>query len=246
MAIKTVALVGAAGGVGTTRLTVECGATLARAGWDIALFDAAFATQGLAAYVDGPVDRGVTDLATGDAALETTLHHVSLDLPGRVAVCPAHAPFERLARAKTAGAAERFEEQLAAASLSYDAVLLDTPPVGANQALAAVDAADQVGLVTTDTDRGADAAAMMRERLADVGHRPDAVVANRSDGNGPLAPDVAVPTSDLRRARDAPASLRGDRPFSPAVAEVTETLFDVSLDLEFTEEGRLGSFVGSG
>mgnify|MGYP006305158561 CR=1 FL=1 len=41
---QTCALVGAAGGAGTTRLAVEMGATLTRTGRDVAVVDAAYET----------------------------------------------------------------------------------------------------------------------------------------------------------------------------------------------------------
>ena len=61
---QTLALVGAAGGIGTTRLALESGATLARTGRDIAVVDAAFDTQGLARYVEGRIEVDATALAT--------------------------------------------------------------------------------------------------------------------------------------------------------------------------------------
>ena len=245
MATETAAVVGAAGGTGTTRLTVECGATLARAGWEVALFDAAYATQGLATYLDGRIDQDVTALATGEAGLDEALYEYPTEMPGRLVFCPARAPFERLARAKTANAAEQFEQQVAAASLSHDAVLVDTPPVGANQALASVNAAARVAVVTTDTERGADALALTQDRLADVGTPPQTVVTNRSSGDGPLAPDVRVPSTDTRRPGDCPVCLEPEGTFAPAVAAMTESLFDCSLELEFPGGGRFGGLVGS-
>ncbi|SEO55941.1 hypothetical protein SAMN04487948_103228 [Halogranum amylolyticum] len=43
----TTALVGATGGAGVTRTAVELAATLARDGRDVAVLDAAYATEGL-------------------------------------------------------------------------------------------------------------------------------------------------------------------------------------------------------
>jgi hypothetical protein len=114
VAYQTLALVGAVGGAGTTRTAVEFGATLARDGRDVAILDAAFATQGLADYLAGRIETDITRVVADDADLEAALTPVVSDLPGTLVAAPARAPFERVARAKTAGAAERLERQIAA------------------------------------------------------------------------------------------------------------------------------------
>lgn len=243
MASRVLALVGGAGGAGTTRLTVEFGGTLARAGYDVALFDAAFGTQGLARYVEGRIDPDITALVTGDAELQAGLHALSTDLPGTVALCPARAPFERIARAKTAGAAQRLEEHLAAASLSHDVVLVDTPPVAANQAVAAVTAADRTGVVVPDTRRGRDALAVAEERVRDVGASVDTVLANFADAEPVLDVDVRIPTSDVTSPGESPACASPDATFAPAVGAAVEDALGVSLELEFPDEGRLGGLL---
>ena len=243
MATHTLALVGAAGGVGTTRLTFECGATLARTGRDVAIFDAAFETQGLASYLPGSIESDVTALATEEATLESVLYDHPTDLPGRLALCPARAPFERLARGKTAGAAQHFERQLAAASLSHDVVLVDTPPVGSNQSLAAVNAADRRAIVTTDSPRGSDALARARDRFTDIGADVDAVIANRAGSDPRVDADVAVPETDVHAPGECPATVPPDESFAPAVAGVVEAAFETRLDLDFPDGGRLSSLV---
>jgi MinD-like ATPase involved in chromosome partitioning or flagellar assembly len=96
---RTAALVGATGGAGTTRLCVEVAALLAHAGRDVAVFDAAFATQGLARHAPGRIDPDATALLTdADVGLADALVDHPADLAGRLALCPASAPFERLAR----------------------------------------------------------------------------------------------------------------------------------------------------
>lgn len=235
---RTAAFVGATGGAGTTRLTVESGATLARAGVDVVIIDAAFTTQGLASYVEGPVEADVTTLVTDEAELGDVLYDHTADLPGELALSPARAPFERLSRAQTAGAAREFERQLAAASLSYDVVLVDTPPVGGNHAIAAVNAADQVAVVTPDSPRGADALALTRERFDDLGVPIHGVYANRADDH--LSEVTArIPESDVTDPRECPACLSPDEAFAPAIADGIETLLDTELALEFPESGRL-------
>jgi septum site-determining protein MinD len=233
--------------VGTTRLTMECAATLARAGRDVVVVDAAFATQGVAAYLDGSVDGDATALATGATPVERTLYEHDATLPGRFAVCPARAPFERLARAKTPEAAERLGDQIAAASLGHDAVLVDVPPVAANQAVAAVEAVQTVAVVTEDTGRGVRALARQRDRLADIGRPCEAVVANRA-GDGPVDTDLTVPESGVRAPRCCPvcADPAGERAFASAVAGIVETLLGVSLELGFGSRGLLTRVVGAG
>jgi len=237
---RTAALVGATGGAGTTRLCVEVGALLAHAGRSVAVLDAAVATQGLARHAPGRIETDLTTLLTDagdDAPLADALVDHPAELAGRLALCPAYAPFERLARAKTPTAAERFADLVATAGREFDHVLVDTPPVAANQSVAAVDAADRVALVAPATERGADAVQRMHGRLADVGAPPDAVIATRADGDHPVtAADATVP----RTVATAPASAPDlDGEFSPAIARAATTVFETVLDVEFPEEGLL-------
>lgn len=234
---EIVAVLGAGGGVGTTRLTVECGATLARAGRDVALVDAAFGTQGLRSYVEADVGADVTALLTEEASLGDVLYDIPLDVAGRLVAAPARAPFERLARAQTAGAAQRLERQLAASSLSHDVVLVDTPPLAGNHALAAVNAAERVTVVIPDTPRGRDGLALMRARLDDIGASSDVVLRNRATGH--LSEGVGIPESEETTAAGAPACPTPDAEFAPAVAEAVEAMLDISLDLDFPTGSRL-------
>jgi septum site-determining protein MinD len=244
MGTQICTVLGAAGGVGTTRLTVECGATLARTGRDVAVVDAAFETQGLAGYVSGEISPDVTTLVTEEVPLESALYEHDADVSGEFVLCPARAPFERFSRAKTAGGAKQLERQLAAAALSYDVVLVDTPPLGTNQALAAVNAADRVGVVTVDSRRGADALARTRGVLSDVGASADVVLANRGAGSLVEA-DASVPESEVVRPGECPACLPPDAGFAPAVAAGAGMLLDTALDLEFPDEQRMGGLLGS-
>ena len=150
---RTCALVGAAGGVGTTRLTLECASLLAADGRDVAVLDAAYGTQGLADHTPGRIDPDVTALCLDDVPLAEGLVDLDVDGAGRLAVCPARAPFERLARAKAPEAAKGFEDRITEAARAFDAVLVDTPPVAANQAVAGVKA-DQKAVTVTIDDRG--------------------------------------------------------------------------------------------
>lgn len=233
---RTAAVVGCTGGAGTTRLSVEMGATLGRAGRSVAVLDVAFATQGLAGYASGRIDPDMTAVLTGSADLSDAL----VDLGDGLSVCPARAPFERVARAKTPAAAERFDEVLAEAARAFDRVLIDVPPVATNPAVAAVTEADRAALVTPATERGTDAVQRMRGRLADVGTSADAVIADAAPAERSVeSADVAVPRSATTSPTEAPAVAEPDAEFAPAVARAAEVAFDASLDLEFPEEGVL-------
>ncbi|UWG49352.1 Chromosome partitioning ATPase, ParA family [Halalkaliarchaeum sp. AArc-CO] len=181
-----VALVGATGGAGTTRTSVELATTLARGGRSAVVVDAAFATQGLSEYVAGRIAPDVTALVTDETNVPVRSATVELaDAPlddeaqhsfGSVELLPAYAPFERLARAKTPAAAERFEELLAGAADAFDHAIVDVPPVASNQAIAAVSAADTVVAVTPADDHGTDSLVRLRDRLADLDVPVDAAV----------------------------------------------------------------------
>ncbi len=241
----TLALVGAVGGAGTTRTAVESGAILARDGYDVAILDAAFGTQGLADYIEGRIDADLTAVLVDETELEAATYPITTNLPGRLDAIPACAPFHRFARAKTAGAAERFERQIAAAGLAADVVLVDTPPVAANQAVAAVNAAHQVALVAPDSLRGADGLARQRGRLGDIDVAVDHTVATFTGEPSVLEDATAtLPESDVVEAGIAPTASHETTPYVQAVAAFVEQVFDVALDVEFEEPGRLQRLVG--
>ncbi len=234
----SLAVAGACGGAGTTRLTVELAATLARAGRSVAVLDAAFATQGLATHVEGRIDPDVTAVLTEEAALDDALIDLWPGLDGRVVVCPASAPFERLARAKGRTPARRLADALERAARRFDHALVDVPPVASNPAVAAVTAADRRALVAPDDRRGADHLPRIRGRLADVGADPSATVLTRA-ADPPTAgidADHAIPP--LEDAVE-PLAADPDPTAAPAIADAAEGLFDVELDLTFPEEGFL-------
>ncbi len=229
--MTTAAIVGATGGAGTTRLTVETAALLAAEGDAVAVLDAAFATQGLVDYVGGRIDPDAAALVTdaADAPLAAGLVDLEAAAPGRVACAPARASFEQIARAKTPAAAERFAARVAEADETFDATLVDVPPVAANQAVAAVDAADRVAVVAPGTTRGADAVARTRGRLQDVGTAADLVVANRGEF---ADADVTVPTGEEAVAA-APTAPAGDA-FGAGVADLAAALCDTERSVEET------------
>ena len=236
METPTLALVGVAGGAGTTRTAVEMAATLGRADRSVAVLDAAFGTQGLATYVRGRITDDVTTVAVGESAFEAALYDADYDVPGRVAFCPAHAPFERIARAKAPDAAQTLDTVVTDAADRFDHVLLDVPPVAANQAVAALTTADRRALVAPATQRGVDLLPRQRGRLRDLDAPADAVVATRTD-----APD-AVSVDDADHELPAgdpvgPSALDSDSPLAPAIAAAVEALLDLDLGLEFEESG---------
>ncbi|WP_323674375.1 ParA family protein [Halorubellus sp. PRR65] len=246
---RSVAVVGATGGAGATRLVVETAAVLARDGRDVAVFDAAFATQRLAQYVPGDVDVDATRLLTDDAvAPSESLVDLDVDAPGRVAACPVRASFTELADAKTADAAERFDAVVRETADAFDHVLVDVPPVAANQHVAAVTATDRVAVVAPDGRRGADALPRVRDRLRDLDAAApgDLVVANRVDDPPVVAdPAVAVPESDVVDPTDTPVSDTATGAFPSAVAALAERAFDVELDVDLEPTGVTARLFGA-
>ncbi|MFC7155817.1 ParA family protein [Halomarina halobia] len=232
-------LVGATGGAGTTRLALEFGALLARGGHDVAVLDAAYATQGLVDHCPTYPDADVTELALDpDAPLEAGLVDFASDAEGRLAVCPARAPFERLARAKTPEAARRFEARIEEAGGRFDYVLVDTPPVAANQAVAAVTACASVSVVAPPGQRGRAALVRARDRLADLGVEVDSVVVNRPESvdDAPDA-DAVVPESTGTDPAAVPVCAAADGPFAAGVADAVTTLFGVRVEVEVGDDG---------
>lgn len=245
MSADTLALVGAVGGAGTTRMTVETAAVLARAGRDVAVLDAAFGTQGLARYYRGRIEPDLTAVLVGDASLEDAMVALDVEGPGTVHLTPARAPLSQFAGAMTAGAAEAFERQIGGAGLAHDVVLVDTPPVAGNQAIAAVTTADRVAVVTPADPRGRDALALMAERLADLGAPHDLVVGTFADGGIEAVPEAVagVPTAETTAPSACPTAGHPGSPIGPAVADVVEAAFGVRVERGAETDGSLGGLL---
>jgi len=244
--IRSVALVGVTGGAGTTRLTVESATALARDGRDVAVFDAAFATQGLAHYAPGRIDTDVTRLLTAPSvAPSDAVVDLSLSVDGRVAVCPAYASFTALADAKSADAADRFGDVLRETAEVFDHVLVDVPPVADNPSVAAVDATDRVALVAPASRRGADALPRVRDRLRDLDASAALTVANRGVDHPIASADVTVPESDVTDVAGAPACAPdGGGAYHDAVGQFVEAAFDTVLDVDFSPGGVTSRLLG--
>lgn len=246
--IRTLALVGAVGGAGTTRTAVNCGAALARGGRDVAVLDAAYATQGLSEFVPGRIDPDITALCLDpDRPLREGMYDLDVPTEGRLALVPAHAPFERLARAKAVAPAQAFEDRIEEAAANFDHVIVDAPPVASNQAVAAVHAVDRVALVAPTGDHGADGVNRQRDALSDIDvpdQEPLTVVVGGSpvDGEAGAAvdadADASLPAGPATFAA-APACL-GDDDVAAAVVEATETLFGTDLGIEFEDASVVG------
>jgi cellulose biosynthesis protein BcsQ len=246
---RTLALVGATGGAGTTRTAVELAALGARDGRDVAVVDAAFTTQGLSEYVSGRIGTDLTALLTDetDASLSAAAYPVragddAATLPGRADLIPARAPFERVARAKTAEAARKLERRIGEAATAYDAVVVDTAPIGSNEAVGAVTAADRVEAVTPATAHGRDALQRLRGRAADVGESVDGTIAvargagTDAEGDGGMSAATRLPGVDPAVGR-APEAATGTGAYVEALAETYERAFDASVGIEFEEPG---------
>ncbi|MFC7186446.1 ParA family protein [Halorubrum yunnanense] len=255
MQATTLALVGATGGAGTTRTAVELAAIGARDDRDVAVVDAAFTTQGLSEHVAGRIGTDLTALLTDetDASLSAATYPIDVEgegngdgdtaaLPGRADAVPARAPFERAARAKTAEAARKLERRIGEAATAYDAVVVDAAPVGSNEAVGAVAAADRVEAVTPATAHGRDALQRLRGRVADVGGSVDGTIAvdragesGSERGDGGRADTELPPTDPV--VGSAPEATTGTGEYVAALAEAYERAFDASLGIEFEEPG---------
>lgn len=249
MPATTAALVGAAGGVGTTRSCLELATALAAAGDDVAVIDAAYDTQGLSQHLPGRLDPDATALVTdaSDDPISAGLVDYDPDLNtralaadelperGRIACLPARAPFERLARAKSPEAAQELERRIDEATTDFDRVLVDVPPLGSNPAVAAVTATERVAVVTPASERGVDAAQRTRGRLQDVGTAADAIVAVDRTGQDEFPEndaDATVPRFD----EDAPAGLETETGVH-ALSEVADAVLARDLDLPLSDGG---------
>jgi len=266
MQATTLALVGATGGAGTTRTAVELAALGARDGLDVAVVDAAFTTQGLSEYVSGRIGTDLTTLITDEtgASLSAATYPIAggeghtggvgnagggdagdaPDLPGRADAIPARAPFERVARAKTAEAGRKLERRIDEAVTSYDAVIVDAAPVGSNEAVAGVTAADRTAAVFPATMHGRDALQRLRGRIADVGAGLDRSIAvargvgeeGTAGGDAESDADVRLPPTDPAVA-SAPTAATADGEYARAVAAVFEDALDATVGIEFEEPG---------
>lgn len=224
MPTQTVAFVGAAGGTGTTRTTLECATLLAGDGRDVAVLDAAFETQGLADVTSGRIEPDATELCLGDEPLEAGLVDRDVDGAGRLAICPARAPFERLARAKSPDAASSLESRIDEAARTFDHVLVDTPPIASNPAIAAVDAVETVAIVG-DAGRAAAAVPRMEDRLADVGVEESVTIVTRTDEHADA--DATVPVLEP----DLPA-VGTDEDVDVAFVDLVATTLDLEIERE--------------
>lgn len=203
---------------------------LARDDRQVIVIETAFATQGLAAYVDGSLTADATALALGEATIAEATREVAVDAPGRLELIPARAPFEQLARAKTIEASQRLAARVETAADRADHVILDVPPVAANPHVAAVTTADRRVAVTRGTERGAEAHRLLVDRLADLDCPTDATVA--VGGSIPAADATVELPGDRRPAeRDDEAAGR----LAPAV----ESALGVELSVEFETAGPL-------
>lgn len=232
MTVSTGALIGAAGGVGTTRLCLEVGAALTADGRDTILIDTALDTQGLAAHVSGRIEPDLTSVITGDGELSEALRAYPLETAGSLHLCPVHAPYTRIARGKAPAAAERLGEVVTDATSLAEHVVVDVPPLASNTAVAGAAAVKRRAVVTPATIRGRDALSRTQGSLADLGLSGDLVVANRAAEGALADADHSVPESEVADVPEKPACLGTEPGFGPAVSDLTETLFDVQLDVD--------------
>lgn len=234
MTVRTAALVGVAGGAGTTRTAVELAGALAGAGRSALVFDLDFATQGLSQSAPGRIDPDATALLTDpDLAVDDVAIDWETPGDGRLAVVPSHAPFVDVANAMTTEAAERVGDRLREATGTFDHVVVDVPPIASNPAIAGVDAADRVAAVFPPTDRGVDSLQRAKGRLEDVGSDLDLQIAARAaPEDAPADADAVIPELPAQPAPDQPTTLAGGGPAVASAMETAATLFETDLPVE--------------
>jgi hypothetical protein len=115
------------------------------------------------------------------------------------------------------------------AASAFDHVLLDVPPVAANQSVAAATTtAEQRGLVAPDTRRGADTLPRLAGRLRDVDAPAESALANRGGGVVERA-DAHVPegptgsSTPPRHSTARPSSSPNTPPIHPSSRRFTPT-----------------------
>lgn len=235
--MDSVAVVGSVGGAGTTRTCLAFGGMLARDGHSVVILDAAYATQGLSDHVSGRISPDMTALVVDGTPLASAL--LEFDTPtGRLACCPARAPFERLARAKTPSAARRFGELIEEAAASFDHVLVDTPPIASNPAIAAVTGVDRIAVVAPVNRPGTDGCVRTHDRLADLGCAEPVTIRTNAERNDER--DTRLPPPEITDPNRTPTAVHADTPFTVAVAGAVETVFDTTLDSTIEAGGRGG------
>ncbi len=198
------ALVGATGGAGTTVASLALAQTLAADGARTVIIDTAVETQGLAAYVPERIDPDLTTALIEGASLETAIYNRSVDGHGRVAIAPTRAPFSRLARAKAPETAQRLEAVIGQAADTYAHVVVDTPPIGSNLAVAVVNSADTVGVVAPASDRGVEALYRMEGRIQDINSHCDLAVGTPTTDESLTQQevfDIRLPEFNTKRLR---------------------------------------------
>lgn len=230
------AVVGAAGGVGTTRLSVEVGAALAADGRDVIVLDTALDTQGLSSYVPGRIDPDLTDVLTsGLDPAEALLTHPASDVTAGTLRClPVDATFDRIAQTKTPETARDLTELATDLTSDGTHIVVDVPPLASNTAVAGTAAADRIALATRDSARGRDALSQSLGTLDDLGFEATLTVINRVRAGNPPDADVTIPESTRSGVPTTPACLSGDTEFVTAVERLASMLFDtkISVDLD--------------
>ncbi len=213
----TAALARASDGTASGPLCLALGGMLAAADRSVLLLDVDADIQPLARYTPGAIDSDLSQVLLGDATLEEATYPIQV-AGDHIAVSPFRAPFARLARAKASEAAQQLSPILEAAATRYDHVIVHTPPIGSNPAVAAVTEASTVGIATRADEYGLDALYTMQGRIEDIGAEWTTTLATgrnkHADAVDVVLPDIvpgmsapADPSSISKQTRTALATL---------------------------------------
>lgn len=219
----TTAFVGATGGAGTTRLTIECATLCAASGADVAVLDLAIDTQGIASYTDAALDPELTAVLTEDAPIDQAMVTLSTSTTGTVSLCPSRASVVQIAAAKTEDAADQLMPVIDQLSTEYDWLLLDIPPAVHNLALAGLQAADSRLVVTPATQCGADALRRMEGRFRDLDCDLSGVIATFDETASPVQrADTTIPAFEVTAPDAVPSILDADASYQPLFTDLLD------------------------
>ncbi|QZA89392.1 AAA family ATPase [Salinarchaeum sp. IM2453] len=222
--METAAFTGVVGGVGTTRVAIETAGVLAAQGHAAAVLDVNFSTQGLAGYVDAPLEADMMDALIDPSCTKEGICTIEKPVDGKLGVIPAFGPLSKIAEASKTEHAQQLDAVIEQMPPEYDFIIIDTPPVATNPSLAGITAADDIVAITQDTQRGIDGLRRMHERLSDIDVDVDKQIITFTDNSSFIDnPTAAIPELPPTDPNSVPVTIHGTH--SSEFSSVAEAVF---------------------